>query len=656
MNFRRYYKFFAGLVTSLVTLSIVGTLAVAAFAPSTAQTKVINTTQMPQFTAGGHILGFGSSGIYAATGSHALHVGFVGAKNIQPQVESPGAEGKAAPLSRVEYPNLWPGISITYDAPSGGILRSTYQLEAGADASAIRLHYNAPLTVNSDGSLTIAFETDTLNESTPIAWQVINDRQVPVAVSFTQHNKEVGFALGQYDSRYPLTIDPILTWNTYLGSSNTDDGGHALAVGRDGTIYVAGKSTAAWSCSPTPCTARPFSGGWDGFVAKLDPSGVLQWNTFLGSSGYVELCFSLALDSSDNVYVTGWSTWEWSGAGSGAFVAKLNSSDGALQWATFFEYSIGSAIAVDDSGGIYVAGQSFSSWGCAWPINCTVRPYTSGGAAQYDGFVAKLNPSGILLWNTFLGGVKDDWGNAIVVDDSGNIYVAGGSEAAWGAPVRPYNPGDGTASNARDAFAAKLNASDGALQWNTFLGGGGSEGSSMIYQVFRGIAADGDGNVYLVGDSTSAWSCAPVACTVRSFTPNNLYEKRDAYIAKLDSNGVLQWNTFLGSDSDDLGKSIAVDVIGNVYVAGTSSDTWGAPGLPFALGPDAFLAKLNSSGALQWNAFLGGYWDYEGNGIAVDDGGTVYVAGNGNTSPDVFVAKMSNVANEYLTFLPLILR
>jgi len=119
---------------------------------------------------------------------------------------------------------------------------------------------------------------------------------------------------------------------------------------------------------------------------------------------------------------------------------------------------------------------------------------------------------------------------------------------------------------------------------------------------------------------------------------------------------VLQWNTFLGSDSDDLGKSIAVDVIGNVYVAGTSSDTWGAPGLPFALGPDAFLAKLNSSGALQWNAFLGGYWDYEGNGIAVDDGGTVYVAGNGNTSPDVFVAKMSNVANEYLTFLPFILR
>ena len=661
MNSRRFSKFLAGLVTSLVLLSMVGTLVVAVFSPSTGQTKIINTTQILQFTAGMHVLGFGSSGIYAATGSHALHVDFMGAKNVQPQAESPGAEGKAAPLSRVQYPNLWQGISLVYDVSPAGVLRSTYQLEAGADVSAIRLRYNAPLTVNSDGSLTIIFETDALNESAPIAWQVINSKQVPVAVSFTQHNTEVGFALGQYDPRYPLTIDPILTWNTFLGSSSPDDGGHALAVDGDGNIYVGGTSSAAWGCSPTPCTARPYtpsagSYGDDGFVAKLDSSGALKWNTFLGSSGYVEHSFDLALDNSDHVYVTGWSTWEWSGAGSGAYVAKLNSSDGALQWATFFERSIGSAIAVDAGGSVYVAGQSFGSWGCPWPINCTVRPYTSGGAAQYDGFVAKLNPSGVLLWNTFLGGVKDDWGNAIVVDDSGNIYVAGGSEAAWGAPVRPYNPGDGTASNARDAFAAKLNASDGALQWNTFLGGGGSEGSSMIYQVFRGIAADGDGNVYLVGDSTAAWGCAPVACTVRAFTPNDLYEKRDAYVAKLDFNGMLQWNTFLGSNWDDLGKSIAVDVIGNVYVAGTSNDTWGAPVLPFALGPDAFLAKLNSSGALQWNAFLGGYWDYEGNGIAVDDSGTVYVAGNGNTSPDVFVAKIPGVANEYLTFLPLILR
>ena len=57
----------------------------------------------------------------------------------------------------------------------------------------------------------------------------------------------------------------------------------------------------------------------------------------------------------------------------------------------------------------------------------------------------------MLLWNTFLGGTGNDWGNAIAVDDSGYIDVAGGSEATWGAPVRPYNPGDGSAFHKGDA-------------------------------------------------------------------------------------------------------------------------------------------------------------------------------------------------------------
>ena len=82
----------------------------------------------------------------------------------------------------------------------------------------------------------------------------------------------------------------------------------------------------------------------------------------------------------------------------------------------------------------------------------------------------------------------------------------------------------------------------------------------MIYQVYRGVAGDADGNVYVAGDSTAAWSSAPVTLpTVHAFTPNLPYEARDAYAAKLDSNGVLQWNTFYGTGSDDRGKAIAVD-------------------------------------------------------------------------------------------------
>ena len=143
-------------------------------------------------------------------------------------------------------------------------------------------------------------------------------------------------------------------------------------------------------------------------------------------------------------------------------------------------YDYGYGIAVDTSGNVYVAGYSDATWGSP------VRPY----AGTYDAFVAKLNGSGALQWNTFLGGSSDDYGNGIAVDTSGNVYVTGYSTATWGSPVRPFSGGD-------DAFVAKLNGS-GALQWNTFLGG-----SNVDYGY--GIAVDTSGNVYVTGNSEATW-------------------------------------------------------------------------------------------------------------------------------------------------------
>jgi hypothetical protein len=107
----------------------------------------------------------------------------------------------------------------------------------------------------------------------------------------------------------------------------------------------------------------------------------------------------------------------------------------------------------------------------------------------------------------------------------------------------------------------------------------------------------------------------------------------DAFVAKLNSSGVRQWHTFLGSGSEDTGHDIAVDESGNVYVVGRSWATWGTnPVNPYAGADDAFAAKLNSSGVLQWNTFLGsGSYDW-GNGIAVDGSGNIYVVGESDAT------------------------
>ena len=307
---------------------------------------------------------------------------------------------------------------------------------------------------------------------------------------------------------------------------------------------------------------------------------------------------------------------------------------GSREWNTFMGASSGDytgAIAVDGSGNVYVAGSSWGSWGS--PVNVH--------AGEIDLFVAKLESTGALVWNTFMGSSTVDQGSAIAVDGSGNVYVTGRSFASWGSPVNAHS-GDS------DAFAAKLNAS-GALQWHTFMGSSESDYG-------HGIALDGSGNVCVTGHSEASWG-SPVDAHSGGIHP-------DTFVAKLDGSGALQWNTFMGPSG---AYAIAVDGGGNVYVAGDSSVTWGSPVYPYAGGLyDAFAAKLNSSGSLQWNTFMGSdesSGSDNADAIAVDGSGGVYVVGQSDSawgSPvnayagadDAFVTKLgSNGYRHWNTFM-----
>jgi hypothetical protein len=408
--------------------------------------------------------------------------------------------------------------------------------------------------------------------------------------------QEVGFKAGSYDPRYPLVIDFIQTWNTFLGPLTGFCSGRDIAVDTSGNVYVTGESSATWG-SPV----RPFAGWRDAFVAKLNKNGDLLWNTFLGGPTYADYGIGIAVDTSGSIYVAGYSNATWGSpirpfAGSDdAFVAKLN-DNGDLQWNTFLGGSgadRGTDIALDTSGNVYVAGESNGTWGSP------VRPF----AGSNDAFAAKLNNSGALQWNTFLGGLTyADYGVGIALDTSGNIYVAGYSYGTWGSPVRAFAGID-------DVFAAKLNNS-GVLQWNTFLG-------STDYDSAGGLVVDTSGNVYVVGNSYATWGLP-----VRPYAGG-----ADAFAAKLNNSGVQQWNAFLGGSGDDFGRDIAVDTSGNVSVTGESSATWGSPVRAFAGVRDVFAAKLNNSGALQLNTFLGWSGDDFAGALTVDTSGNVYVTG-----------------------------
>jgi hypothetical protein len=403
---------------------------------------------------------------------------------------------------------------------------------------------------------------------------------------------------GAQPAAQPLVIGPATLWTTFLGGTGVDDVA-SVAVDVMGNTYLSGRSSASWG-SPV----RAFTGGTDAFAAKLDPSGVLLWHTFLGGSG-TEAGADMAIDASGNLVITGRSGSTWSSpvraytASNDRFVAKVD-ANGVLIWNTFLGGTgsdLGGTIAVDSSGNVFAGGHGNATWGS--PVR--------GFSASNDVFVAKLDAVGNLVWNTFLGGTGADSFPALAVDASGSPIVGARSSATWGSPVRAYAAGN-------DGFVAKL-AATGALVWNTFVGGAGSD--SVI-----GVAVDALGRTYLGGESDAAWGSP-----VRPYSAS-----LDGFAALVDANGGFVWNTFLGGSSVDGCSGLVLAPGGSLYVGCTSFTTWGSPALPYKGDRDAVAVKLSPAGALLWHGFVGGTGSDAGLGIALDERGDLLLSGASNAT------------------------
>jgi hypothetical protein len=184
-------------------------------------------------------------------------------------------------------------------------------------------------------------------------------------------------------------------WHTFYGSVSKNDYGQGIAVDTSGNVYVTGYSAATWNGPLGVAPLHAYSGGNDIVVLKLNSAGAYQWHTFYGSAGSGDIGQGIAVDTSGNVYVTGYSNATWgaplhahSGGGADIVVLKLNSA-GAYQWHTFYGTTgtdSGQGIAVDTSGNVYVTGYSFSTWN--GPVGVAPLNAFTGG---YEIVVLKLS-------------------------------------------------------------------------------------------------------------------------------------------------------------------------------------------------------------------------------------------------------------------------
>jgi hypothetical protein len=496
---------------------------------------------MLQFTAGGHVLGFLPTKAYLASLDHALSVEFLGTPGIMP--ESTGTEPITGTLNKA--PTL---RKVLYQNLWEGISLTYESTQDGITESTYHIAPGADVA------------------------QIRLRYNVPVSA---QKDGSLKFAF----ERGYLTESKPIAWQEINGKRTPVT--VAFKVSRDEVGFSVGDYN----------PREPLI---------IDPT--YAWHTFYGSSNE-DRGWGIAVDTSGNVYVTGYSGASWGtpihahSGGNDLFVLKLNSS-GAYQWHTFYGSSNedrGWGIAVDTSGNVYVTGVSRASWGS--PIHAH-----SGGSD--DIFVLKLNSSGAYQWHTFYGSSGFDYGCGITVDTSGNVYVTGIIQASWGTPIHAH-------SGSNDLFVLKLNSS-GAYQWHTFYG-------SSNYDRGWGIAVDTSGNVYVTGNSYTYWGSP-----LHAHSGSN---QSDLFVLKLNSSGAYQWHTFYGSSNEDQGWGIAVDTSENVYVTGYSGAHWGSPIHAHSGSNDLFVLKLNSSGAYQWHTFYGSSNEDQGWGIAVDTSENVYVTG-----------------------------
>jgi hypothetical protein len=373
----------------------------------------------------------------------------------------------------------------------------------------------------------------------------------------------------KYDSR-----GNVLWSALYNGPASAGDDAEAVAVDGSGNVYVAGKIDQ---------TIYPPSTAAYGLV-KYDATGAEQWVAVYKTGGGYAPLTAFALDPRGNAYVSGFTagteqtredtvTIKYDPNGNQLWVAQYHGPSNSADHAW--------AMAVDEVGNVYVAGATFP-----------------GSKQNGDYLTVKYDTNGAQRWVAQYDGpaMADDSAHAIAVDKAGSVYVTG----------RVTSPGP-RYSTAEDYATVKYDA-QGEQLWAAIYSGPESGNDSP-----ESLAVDGQGNVVVTGQVDDLVGKGPNYGTVKYDAAGN-----QLWAAVYNGPGHREFGS---SDFQDEARALSIDRAGNAYVTGSSAID--------GSGTDWVTAKYDPNGHQEWLVRYGGpgdSWD-RADALAVDGLGNVYVAG-----------------------------
>jgi Beta-propeller repeat len=560
--------------------------------------------------------------------------------------------------AQVRYKDIYPGIDLLYYG-NRRQLEYDFSIAPGVDPGQIRFEITGAnqISLDPDGNLVLQTASGELHFQSPAIYQESGRSRLPVSGAYVVNDPtHISFHVASYDAGKPLVIDPVLVYSTYVGGTGNEQPS-GIAVDGTGSVYIAGYTDSADFLlttfgAPIPATNHVF-------VAKLDPTGSsLVYADYIGGNSQ-DYGIALALDSSNNVYLTGSTSssnfptvnpYQSVEPGSySGFVTKVSADGSSLLYSSYLGgngFDQPASIAVDNLNEAYVAGTTTS---LNFPV---VNAYQNAALANQGeyygsyGFITKVAADGSsLAYSTYLGGntnVVEDCGtpcwptpytavSAIALDANGNAYVAGTTNTSnFPATSGAYLTSNSPQPDSTIGFISKF-ASAGTLDYSTYFYG--TSGNPVGIEA---IAVDGSGSAYIAG-TVSSDTTFPITSTGICDPSVYGFACSYAFVSKFDPTAAtLLYSTFLGPNNYASPQSIALDSSNDAYVvASTNSAAFAIDNAieGYSNQEDVLLVELDPSGDTQLIAtYLGASGNDYANGVALDANANIYVVGSTSSS------------------------
>lgn len=560
--------------------------------------------------------------------------------------QSIATEGYAS----VAYKNIYQGSDLIFYGNDRQV-EYDFDIHPGASPGNIAWAIDGAerLSLDRDGNLVITTKAGALTQHAPMAYQVIDGhrRDVNAGFQLTAGN-QVRFHVGEYDRSHDLILDPTLEYSTYLGGTGGTDQIWDLKVDSTGAVYVAGSTSSP--NFPAVNSPEPFTPNGDAFVAKLSPDGqsLVYSDFFGGSTNGVDSANALTLDSARNVYFTGFTNKDF--GSQYAFLGKVAANGSPVFFNDHLTHAsgggteAGSSVAIDPQGNIAVGGTA------QFATLDFINGFGGNGGST-RGFVLLVDPGGSnTLYATYVG-TGMTYVNAIAVDSAGMIYATGHTEDVQISSNAFQTQTSGSGIFTDDAYVVKINphvTGAASFVYGTYIGGAEWDSGNSIL-------VDGSGNAWITGEtrSNAQISGVPYPTTPTAFQHDLHIDNygdthcnatidvefcSDIVVTGVNADGsALLYSSYFGGSGNDVGRSLAIDAQGLLYVGGSSC---GFPNYPIT--SDALQTKAGSCGtgailivdpsksgqaSLVYSSYFGGSANEEIEGIDLDGKGNLYVAG-----------------------------